>query len=113
MGTLIDAILVLNAGSSSIKLAVFAAQGGELLLQARGQVEGLYTEPRFEAHDATGRVVGDRSWSRTALGHDGAVESCARLRRGGASRRRWDSPPSMGCPWAPAAVRSIRACCGT
>jgi acetate kinase len=42
MGTLIDAILVLNAGSSSIELAVFAAQGGELSLQLRGHVEGLY-----------------------------------------------------------------------
>jgi acetate kinase len=74
MGTPTDAILVLNAGSSSIKLAVFAEHGGEMSLQLRGQVEGLYTEPRFEAHDATGRVVGERSWGRTALGHDGAVE---------------------------------------
>ena len=69
-----DAILVLNAGSSSIKLAVFAEHDGEMSLQLRGHVEGLYTEPRFEAHDATGRVVGERSWGRTALGHDGAVE---------------------------------------
>jgi acetate kinase len=74
MGTPTDAILVLNAGSSSIKLAVFAEHRGEMSLQLRGQVEGLYTEPRFEAHDATGRVVGERSWGRTALGHDGAVE---------------------------------------
>jgi len=69
-----DAILVLNAGSSSIKLAVFGERGGELALELRGQVEGLYTMPRFAAHDATGRVVAEKSWGRTDLGHDGAVE---------------------------------------
>ena len=74
MGKSNDAILVLNAGSSSIKLAVFAERDGELALELRGQVEGLYTMPRFAAHDATGRVVAEKSWGRTSLGHDGAVE---------------------------------------
>ena len=60
-----DAILVLNGGSSSIKLAVFAERDGELALELRGQVEGLYTMPRFAAHDATGRVVAEKSWGRT------------------------------------------------
>ena len=69
-----DAILVLNAGSSSIKLAVFVERAGEMSLELRGQVEGLYTMPRFAAHDPTGRVVTEKSWGRTALGHDGAVE---------------------------------------
>src|SRR5499425_112652 len=69
-----DAILVLNAGSSSIKLAVFAERGAELSLELRGQVDGLYTAPVFEAHDPTGRVVAEKSWGRTALGHDGAIE---------------------------------------
>ena len=68
------AILVLNAGSSSIKVAVFAERAGELALELRGQVESLYTQPRFEAHDPTGRVVAEKSWGRTTLGHDGAVE---------------------------------------
>jgi acetate kinase len=69
-----DAILVLNAGSSSIKFAVFAEQAGELALELRGVVEGLYTGPRFRAHDATGRVVAEQSWDRASLGHDGAIE---------------------------------------
>jgi len=69
-----DAILVLNAGSSSIKLAVFAEHGAELSLALRGQVDGLYTTPRFAAYDATGRIVAEKSWGRTALGHDGAIE---------------------------------------
>jgi acetate kinase len=69
-----DAILVLNAGSSSIKLSVFAERAGELALELRGEVEGLYTAPRFMAHDPTGHVVAERSWRGATLGHDGAVE---------------------------------------
>ena len=69
-----DAILVLNAGSSSIKLSVFAERVGELALELRGEVEGLYTAPRFLAHDPAGRVVAEKSWGGTTLGHDGAVD---------------------------------------
>jgi len=56
-----DAILVLNAGSSSMKLAVFAGRGGELALELRGAVDGLYTMPCFQAHDPTGRVSSPRN----------------------------------------------------
>ena len=69
-----DVILVLNAGSSSIKLSVFAEGAGELALELRGEIEGLYTAPRFVAHDPSGRVVAERSWRGTTLGHDGALE---------------------------------------
>jgi len=69
-----DAILVLNAGSSSLKLAVFAERAGELARELHGEVEGLYTAPRFRAHDPAGRVVGEKSWGNTTLGHEGAVE---------------------------------------
>ena len=41
-----DAILVLNAGSSSIKFSLFSQGGPELAPVAGGQVEGIYTEPR-------------------------------------------------------------------
>src|SRR5215468_8308085 len=69
-----DAILVLNAGSSSIKLSVFAENNDDLVLELRGQIEGLYVAPRFAAHDPAGRVVAEKSWPGTTLGHDGAVE---------------------------------------
>ncbi|HEX9181022.1 MAG TPA: acetate kinase, partial [Burkholderiales bacterium] len=67
-----DAILVLNAGSSSIKYSVFVdnSAGPELLV--RGQLEGLYTAPRFEAKDEKGAVVSEHRWKEgEALGHDG------------------------------------------
>ena len=69
-----DAILVLNAGSSSLKLAVFAVRASSLELELKGEIEGLYTEPRFKARAPAGAVVAEKAWGRTALGHDGAVE---------------------------------------
>src|SRR3989454_2674949 len=69
-----DAILVLNAGSSSIKLSVFAERAGGLALEVRGEVEGLYTAPRFVAQDSSGRIVAEESWPGRKLGHDGAIE---------------------------------------
>jgi acetate kinase len=69
-----DAILVLNAGSSSLKLTVFAERAGELARELHGEIEGLYTAPRFRAYDPAGHVVAEKSWGNARLGHDGAVE---------------------------------------
>ena len=70
-----EAIAVLNAGSSSLKFSVFAQRDGNLELIARGQTEGLYTAPRFDAKDGAGRVLGEESWGEGArLGHDGALD---------------------------------------
>ncbi len=69
-----DAILVVNAGSSSIKFSVFLERGDALDLLLGGQIEGLYTAPRFKAKDAAGAAVGERQWAAgEALGHDGAI----------------------------------------
>jgi len=73
-----DAILVLNAGSSSIKFSVFLERGAALDLFLGGQLEGLYTVPRFKVKDAAGAVVGERQWAAgEALGHDGAITHLA------------------------------------
>ena len=70
-----DAIAVLNAGSSSIKFSLFAAQDGDLELVARGQAEGLFTSPRFVAKDGAGKVVSERAWGDgVELGHAGALD---------------------------------------
>jgi acetate kinase len=69
-----DAILVLNAGSSSIKFSLFLEQGETLDLFLGGQIEGIYTWPRFKARDATGTPVAEKQWtSGESLGHDGAI----------------------------------------
>ncbi len=69
-----DCILVLNAGSSSIKFSVFVAEG-QLQVAFRGQVESLFTSPRFIAKNPEGEVVSQKSWGDgVKLGHDGAIE---------------------------------------
>jgi acetate kinase len=68
-----DALLVLNAGSSSLKFSVFLDEDPPRLL-LRGQLEGLLTQPRFVARSGT-TSVGEKEWpSGTKLGHQGAIE---------------------------------------
>ena len=70
-----DAIVVLNAGSSSFKFSLFAQEAGNLKLVARGQAEGLYTSPRFVAKDSAGAVIAEKAWGESVtLGHDGALD---------------------------------------
>jgi acetate kinase len=56
-----DAILALNAGSSSLKFALFpgAPELGALL---RGEVSGLGVAPHLVAHDAAGACLADQCW---------------------------------------------------
>jgi acetate kinase len=69
-----QAIVVLNAGSSSVKFSVFFRNGGTLELRLRGQIEALFSAPRFVARDASGAAVSEKSWPEgTQLGHDGAL----------------------------------------
>jgi len=69
-----DVILVLNAGSSSIKFSVFDTGSKALPLLLRGQIEGLYTAPRFIVKDANGADIDAKDWGEGAdLGHAGAV----------------------------------------
>jgi acetate kinase len=78
-----DALLVLNAGSSSLKFSVFLdSEPPQPLL--RGQLEGLSTRPRFVARDRAGGVIGEKEWAEgTSLGHHGAIEFLFAWGRGG------------------------------
>ena len=50
----------------------------------RGQVEGLFTGPRFVARDQAGGVIGEKEWAAgTRLGHDGAIDFLLAWGRGG------------------------------
>ncbi len=70
-----DTIVVLNAGSSSIKFSIFGLADQELDLLLRGQIEGLYTEARFVAKDANGALVSERTWdAESPPGHEGALD---------------------------------------
>jgi acetate kinase len=55
-------ILVLNAGSSSLKFAAFNATEGVLDACYAGQVEGIGAAPRFTAKDSSGQRIVAQDW---------------------------------------------------
>jgi hypothetical protein len=70
-----NAIVVLNAGSSSIKFSLFVERGETLELDVRGQVEGLYTTARFVSKAPDGTLRAEKSWpDGVEPGHDGALD---------------------------------------
>ncbi len=65
-----ETILVLNAGSSSIKFQLFAVVARDRLeRRMRGQVEGIGTRPRLVAKDLKGETLVDATWSAGEVSH--------------------------------------------
>ena len=63
-----DTILVVNAGSSSVKFQVFAVDGdGRLERQLKGQVDGIGSRPRLRASGADGATLADRAYPIEAI----------------------------------------------
>src|SRR5258705_13251097 len=57
-------LLVVNAGSSSIKFSLFeVADGRELRLASKGQMDGIGTQSRLRARDLEGAVLVDEKFS--------------------------------------------------
>ena len=61
-------VAVINAGSSSIKFALYEA-GRDGLLLFRGQVEGIGVDPHLEARNLAGATVAERRWAKAELDH--------------------------------------------
>ena len=66
-----DALLVLNAGSSSLKFSLFAA--GSLDLRLHGEIEHIGSAAHFIARDSRDTVLSENRWSES-LGHTEALE---------------------------------------
>jgi acetate kinase len=80
MATPQGCIAVLNAGSSSIKFALYEpGAGGALLI--RGQVERIGQVPRLEAKDDAGKILAERTWSDGKLDHEAATAEIISLGR--------------------------------
>jgi acetate kinase len=63
-----DTILVVNAGSSSVKFQVFEiGTGRRLKRQIKGKVEGIGSSPRLRATGAGGGVLTDHAYSRETV----------------------------------------------
>lgn len=65
-------IAVINAGSSSVKFALYEA-AGEVNLMYRGRVEGIGVAPRLRASDAQGKHVAEREFLVPSFDHNAAT----------------------------------------
>jgi acetate kinase len=73
-----ETILVINAGSSSIKFQLFnVAPGDRLQRRMKGQIEGVGTRPRLLAKDIDGNILADETWSTSEVG--GVPDALAKL----------------------------------
>lgn len=64
-----DTILVINAGSSSIKFQLFAVAGQDRLeRRMKGQIDGIGARPSLLAKDAEGRTLIDATYSVADVG---------------------------------------------
>jgi acetate kinase len=76
-------VLVLNAGSSSLKFSVFdAGDGAGLRPHARGQIEGIGTSPHFSARDGAGAKLDDEMLNASIRDARSALEFLAGWLRG-------------------------------
>ena len=58
-----DTILVVNAGSSSVKFQIFSVEGeGKLKRLIKGQMDGIGSRPRLRASGADGEPLADRAY---------------------------------------------------
>jgi acetate kinase len=73
-------IAVLNAGSSSIKFAMYEP-GADGALLLRGQVERIGQGPRLEARDAASKVLVEHELSDVHADHEAATAEIIALRR--------------------------------
>src|SRR5690349_3249630 len=74
-----DVILVINAGSSSLKFSAFAVGTDPALsLYLQGQVEQIGTHPRLVARNAEGGLLVERSFEPHAVpDHEAAMAEMA------------------------------------
>jgi acetate kinase len=73
-----DTILVVNAGSSSVKFQVFAADGASGLRRlVKGQMDGIGTRPHLRAEGADAQLLIDQSYAPAQIGDVPAALLCA------------------------------------
>ncbi len=68
-------VVSINAGSSSVKVALFEERAGGLHRVASGKLEGIGTAPRLTLKDAGGAIVAERRWDDGAgLSHEALLD---------------------------------------
>ena len=74
-------IAVINAGSSSIKFALFDASSNADTL-FHGQIEGIGVSPHLKVKDAEGATLIERTWPADGFNHDAATREILTTARG-------------------------------
>jgi acetate kinase len=64
-----DAVLTINAGSSSLKFSLYRVDGQAPALALEGQIEGIGTAPHMKVKDAGGKELADRRWQDADMDH--------------------------------------------
>jgi len=60
-----DAVLVINAGSTSLKFAVYGADSSDALpVLCRGEIEEMQDGARFKVLDAASKALGEHGWGK-------------------------------------------------
>jgi acetate kinase len=67
------AVLTLNAGSSSVKFALFTGPG--LVCALRGEIENLDANPHFHANDPQGKILVERRFEGEKGGFDAVLHA--------------------------------------
>ena len=84
-----DVVLVINAGSSSIKFHAFSVSAGTLEPIVGGKLEEIYSNPRFQVKRQSGEIVDEKRWAPgERLGHDNAIAFLLEWLRGHAGEAR-------------------------
>jgi acetate kinase len=73
-----SSIAVIDAGSSSIKFAVFQSAATPSLL-LRGQIEGIGTTPRAKLSDPRGKLLVEESFEDKGFDHAAATQAMMRI----------------------------------
>jgi acetate kinase len=81
---MVSALLIVNAGSSSIKFSAFApANPGNPSLLFKGQLDGIGTRPRLVARDVAGTVLVEKALEPNRVrDHDAAIGAVSEWLRG-------------------------------
>ena len=81
---MVNALLIVNAGSSSIKFSAFApADPGDPALLFKGQLDGIGTRPRLVTRDLAGTVLVEKALEPNRIrDHDAAIGAVSEWLRG-------------------------------
>ena len=102
-----EAIVVFNAGSTSLKFAAYAVDAaGSLPLLCRGRIDSMQGDPHFVVKNAAGKPLEAHEWGEGhAIDHRTALHFVIAWLETNLAGRRWWRPATAWCSAAHASRR--------